>query len=1423
MNAKLHCFVLVLGLLIGVNAYSQIGGYALKFDGTNDYVLSTLVGAQYDDNAFTLAGWIMPTRYGQQEVFGWGSSSGFNYNIAYLQINDNMELEAIFSGFIFATSSATIPLNTWTHVAYVKDGINLKLYINGMLTGSGTESAGVLNIDEFYLGTVRGGGGSFWPFFGGYMDNVEVWNVARTEAQLRQYMFYSLAGDESNLKAYYKMSDGTGTTLTDNSTNSNNGTINGPTWAASGALDGARKALDFDGTNDYVDFTSSPAYNNSTLTIEAWINPAFINDEKPIVTWFSDWNNVVEFRRGSGKLEFGMNDGGFGAVSGNITINSGDWTHVAVTKDGNNIKLYVNGVLDASGTLTKSNSPAQLRIGGLAHYNTYFQGQIDEVRIWHTVRTETEIRENMTKALIGNEANLVAYYRFNEGAGTTLYDLTGNGKHGTLTNMDEATDWVASNAFNTWIGVENSTYSNDNNWSDGATAASQSHGLYKWNLANVSTYEADISGAPTANNLLISSTSNPTLSSGITVNGNLLLEKNMSLNGQTVTIGPNGALVEGSGVFSGTTGSITTTRNLNNITSQNVGGLGAVITTSANMGSTTITRSHSASGYKSNSILRKYNIVPTNNSGLNATLVFNYLDGELNSNTEADLDAFKSTDDGLSWVNQGGVVNSGNNNLTVTGIDGFSQWTLSSNYLNPIIIYVNDNASGLNDGTSWANAYTSLQSALDAAFIGDQIWVAAGIYKPSYDYGLGGGSRYNHFRMIEGVAIYGGFAGSEDEVTDRTDYGVGGANETILSGDLSGNDIVTGSGATLNISNNEENCYHVFYHPNGLGLTTSAVLDGFTVKGGNANLGSWPFHHGGGLYNINNSPTIRNCNFTSNCASAFGAGIQNESNSSPVITNCVFTHNYSQQGALYNHQSSSVVSNCLFSFNRANNGGAMVNYNNNANIVNCTFYGNYAATVGGGMHNDNCTPTINNSIFWGNTSGNGQGNQIYLSSGGTTTLNYSCYSNGANDVTISSGTFTATNHNTNSNPIFVDAANGDFRLYGDSPCVDAGDNTYFDDAWSLNDIRGAGFGRKLDKDDGNPGTIDMGCYEYKYGADPAQSTPTIQSNTIIQTVQGSTTMTISWTRGNGSYCVAFMKEAVNTGSQAPADNATYTPSANWGSKGTEIGTGWYCIYNGSDANPSVSLTHLAEGELYRIEVFEYNGEAGSEKYLTDGASNNPKTVSTLAENAYVSAGYSEGEGNNPDNNYWGIRYFGNIGDAVAGSAVGSSISTKAFNGNTNVTVNTINIENNTFVIDNADLTVTGDITGSGLIKATGDGYLVLTTASGNPLTFPITDGTNNYTCTITAGDGNELKVNLNAVGTSGAKSNKLWDIVGENDLNATIVFRIDKAAIPSGQLKQSDMVRFLNTGHYDIVPPENVTITDMGNYYVVMVTGVNKF
>jgi len=161
--------------------------------------------------------------------------------------------------------------------------------------------------------------------------------------------------------------------------------------------------------------------------------------------------------------------------------------------------------------------------------------------------------------------------------------------------------------------------------------------------------------------------------------------------------------------------------------------------------------------------------------------------------------------------------------------------------LNPLssaqaaILYVDKDATGANDGSSWSDAYTDLQGALAAAGSGDDIWVAEERYKPT-----SGTARTATFQLKSGVALYGGFNGTEESREER-DWTV---NVTVLSGDINDND--------NGFDNNDENVYHVVTGAN------NAVIDGFTITGGNAN-GSYPNDCGGGIENDGSSPTITNC------------------------------------------------------------------------------------------------------------------------------------------------------------------------------------------------------------------------------------------------------------------------------------------------------------------------------------------------------------------------------------------------------------------------------------------------------------------------------------------------------------------------------------------------------------------------------------
>ena len=181
-------------------------------------------------------------------------------------------------------------------------------------------------------------------------------------------------------------------------------------------------------------------------------------------------------------------------------------------------------------------------------------------------------------------------------------------------------------------------------------------------------------------NLIINKSSGDVqLNNNVFINNTLSLTSgDLDLNSKTLSLAGTATIYEALGSTC-KNGIINTTVVLNAPSSNNICGMGAEISSNANLGSTLVTRGHTVqTGNQNSGIKRYFEINPTNNSGLDATLVFHYDDSELNSITESELILFKSTDNGLNWIDMGGTVNTINNTVTLNGIDDFSMWTLGA-------------------------------------------------------------------------------------------------------------------------------------------------------------------------------------------------------------------------------------------------------------------------------------------------------------------------------------------------------------------------------------------------------------------------------------------------------------------------------------------------------------------------------------------------------------------------------------------------------------------------------------------------------------------------------------------------------------------------------------------------------------------------
>ncbi len=210
------------------------------------------------------------------------------------------------------------------------------------------------------------------------------------------------------------------------------------------------KALSFDGSNDYIALGNPNALQiTENQTIELWIKPNYFNyRQNPFnkawggegtltlegnVSWAAD--GTVHYYYGVTGRDWGSSGINYQAFNTNQSLNINQWSHLAVVRDFSNQKLswYINGVkVNETYTIfnsaTPSNNPIYIGTG----YTNYFNGLIDEVRIWNKARTQAEIQADINRQLTGNETGLVGYWNFNEGLGNTVTDLTNNHNNGTI-------------------------------------------------------------------------------------------------------------------------------------------------------------------------------------------------------------------------------------------------------------------------------------------------------------------------------------------------------------------------------------------------------------------------------------------------------------------------------------------------------------------------------------------------------------------------------------------------------------------------------------------------------------------------------------------------------------------------------------------------------------------------------------------------------------------------------------------------------------------------------------------------------------------------------------------------------------------------------------------------------------------------------
>ena len=344
------------------------------------------------------------------------------------------------------------------------------------------------------------------------------------------------------------------------------------------------------------------------------------------------------------------------------------------------------------------------------------------------------------------------------------------------------------------------------------------------------------------------------------------------------------------------------------------------------------------------------------------------------------------------------------------------------------VIFVNAARPANGDGTSWATAFRDLQPALTAAQSGDELWIAAGTYRPDRGPGLIPGTKTVAFQLRSGVGLYGGFLGNEASRPQRNPV----VNLTILSGDLNGDD---GAGGTPNLSDNSLRIVVAN------GTAAGTIVDGVTIRGAGGEASA-----GGGVTCAAGQLVLVNCIITANRAES-GAGLFCDAFGILRLERCqVLRNSASDTGGGYFGSifSDLLAINSTFSGNYAAQRGAglFAISGTRLSLANCTVVRNTAGGLGGGVFAENTNPIVRNSILYANQ--DSEENVVPAQLRGisaTPAVRYSC-------IQGIDGTFPGPG-NIGDDPRFVsldgpDDAPGtsddDLSLRAGSPCIDAGEN-----------------------------------------------------------------------------------------------------------------------------------------------------------------------------------------------------------------------------------------------------------------------------------------------------------------------------------------------------------------------------------------------
>jgi len=505
MRKKVFLLIMVLALIFNAKIYAQFN--ALHCDGVDDAAWLPFTSPTND---FTVEMWVYPTTTrvndteanigatgttGQKYVVfpqhgnAWGSGTA-NAGMGISVGTNGIGVYEHADGYLPCLLNYNATITGWTHIAVVYTNRTPSLYVNGTLVRTGLQST-FTNVH--LTNNLCGGNSGSYGNFEGYVDDARYWTTSRSASEIADNQRVTVANNATGLLAYYTFNQGNPcgantTTLTDYSVNAINATLSG--FALNGctsnfvsssapvAMAAPGNSLDFDGTDDFVDCGN---INNSLsqMSIEGWVYLNSYGASGNISTLVTKSNLYIFGVADYGNLVLVLGDGSAWTVSSGSAhkVSLNRWTHVAVSWNGTSATYYIDGVFD--GTAALSQAPASntspMCIGSLQGNYHLTNGKIDEVSIWNTAITQSQVQNNMVNSLVGNESGLLNYYNFdlaNAGLDNTnnnlAYDKVSKTYNSTLTNF--ALTGNTSNFVNSYAMVQPTLTAATSVTSDGFTA-----------------------------------------------------------------------------------------------------------------------------------------------------------------------------------------------------------------------------------------------------------------------------------------------------------------------------------------------------------------------------------------------------------------------------------------------------------------------------------------------------------------------------------------------------------------------------------------------------------------------------------------------------------------------------------------------------------------------------------------------------------------------------------------------------------------------------------------------------------------------------------------------------------------------------------------------------------------------------------------